>query len=213
MARQLQQRNLCGVCLVLALSVGGPRLAAGDPPKAEAYRELVKRVTGGDVNVDYRALRFACMRADDCDAGGEQADVVAMRRAIGEKSFDKAAKAAEKLIQTGFTNIEAHVVCSRAYAGLGNPEKANFHRDIAGGLIRSIFKTGDGKSKGTAFEVVGVHEEYVVVAIMGLPRPTGQALVTGKPHYYDVLTVEDPKTKQKMEIYFNIDAFYSGKGL
>jgi len=201
------------LCLLTILGIAAMRLPAGDPPKTAAYRELVKRVTSGDVSVDYRALRFACMRADDCDARGEQADVVAMRRAIGEKSFDKAAKAAEKLIQAGFTNIDAHVVCSKAYAALGNPEKANFHRDVAGGLIRSIFKSGDGKSKETAFEVVGVHEEYVVVAIMGLPRPTGQALVTGKPHFYDMLTVEDPKTKQKMEIYFNIDAFYSGKGL
>jgi hypothetical protein len=91
----------------------------------------------------------AGMGADDCDARGQREDLMTMRRAIGENSFDKAAKAAEKLIQAGFTNIEAHVVCSQAYAGLGNPEKANFHRDVARGLIRSIFKTGDGKSKET----------------------------------------------------------------
>jgi hypothetical protein len=35
----------------------------------------------------------------------------------------------------------------------------------------------------------------------------------GKPHSYDVIEVDDPKSGQKVSIYFNIDAFFPMKGL
>jgi len=48
---------------------------------------------------------------------------------------------------------KAHVISSQAYTALKQPEKAQFHHNVAGGLLHSIFSTGDGNTKETAFEV------------------------------------------------------------
>jgi hypothetical protein len=198
------------IALLLAVSSAG---AAGTQPDDSSYRELVKRVTSGDISIDFRALRFACLKADNCDPTGDSKDVVAMRRAVQEKQYDKAVKAAEGLIQKGFVNIEAHAICSDAYAALENREKAKFHHDVTSALIRSILSTGDGKTKETAFEVVNVHEEYIIVSVLGFPRPGSQSLIRGKGHSYDLLEVVQPGTGQTIAIYFKIDAFYPMKGL
>lgn len=198
------------IALSLAVSSAG---AAEAEPDAASYRELVKRVTSGDLSIDFRALRFACLKASSCDPAGDSKNIVAMRRAVLEKQYEKAVKTAEELIKKGFVNIEAHAICSQAYAALENREKAKFHHDVTSALIRSILSTGDGKTKETAFEVVGVHEEYIIVSVLGFPRPASQALITDKRHSYDLLEVKQPGTDQKIAIYFNIDAFYPMKGL
>lgn len=157
---------------------------------------------------------MACLKEEHCDPRGESKDLVALRRAMQTKEYDKAVISAESLIKQGFVNIEAHMLCSQAYAELGNADKAKFHHDVASGLIRSIFSSGDGKTKETAFEVIGTFEEYVVVRVLGFPPlPSSQSVLPGKPHSYDVLKVERPGTGEKTSIYFNIDAFYPMKGL
>ncbi len=70
---------------------------------------------------------------------------------------------------------------STAYEKLGKADKAKFHHDVASAFLRSIFTSGDGKTKETAFEVASVAEEYVVVMVMGLPRIGNQSLISGKP--------------------------------
>jgi len=130
-----------------------------------------------------------------------------------DKKYDAATKAGQKLLSKGFPNIEVHAICAQAYEAIGNSERAKFHHDVTTGLIRSIISTGDGKTKETAFEVIGTFEEYIIMSVLGFPRPASQSLIAGKPHNYDYLQVDDPKTAAKVGIYFNIDAFFPMKGL
>lgn len=197
---------------VVAVAVLTTALAGADKRDA-AYLEFVKKVNSGDTSVDFRALRLACAEADRCDARGESKDLIAMRRASQSHDYREAAKIGEKLIRQGFPNIEAHAVCGNAYTALNDPRKAKFHQAVASGLIHSIMATGDGKSKESAFEVIGTQEEHVILTVLGLPPFGKQALMPGKPHSYDVIEVDDPKSGQKISVYFNIDAFYPMKGL
>jgi Domain of unknown function (DUF4919) len=197
---------------IAAVAVLTTALAGAEKPDT-AYLELLKRANTGDASVDFRALRLACAKADKCDAKGESKDLIAMRRASQSHDYKQAAKIAEKLIAEGFPNIEAHAICAAAYAALNDPEKAKFHQTVTSGLIRSIMATGDGKSKESAFEVIGTQEEHVILSVLGLPPFGKQALMPGKPHSYDVIEVDDPKSGQKTSVYFNIDAFYPMKGL
>src|SRR5579871_2631591 len=123
--------------------------AAAQNPDA-TYAELVKKAQAGDSSVDFRALRLACADAKKCDAT-DRDDLVAMRKASQAKDYKKAAKLAEKSIERGFPNIEAHATAAEAYKALKETDKAEFHHAITGALIRSIMKTGDGKTKETAF--------------------------------------------------------------
>jgi len=196
-----------GTFLLLAVA-----LAGAEKPDV-AYLELKEKVVGGDLSIDFRALRLACAKAVHCDAKGDSESVVAMRRASQSHDYQNAAKIAEKLIADGFPNIEAHAVCAAAYKELGQPDKAAFHHAVVSGLIRSIMSTGDGKTKETAFEVIGTQEEHVILSVLGLPPFGRQSLIAGKPHSYDLIEVNDPKGGQKVLVYFNIDAFFPMKGL
>jgi hypothetical protein len=196
-----------GTFLVLAVA-----LAGAEKPDA-AYLELEKKVASGDLSIDFRALRLACAKAVHCDAKGDSESVVAMRRASQSRDYQNAARIAERLIADGFPNIEAHAVCAAAYKELGQPDKAAFHHAVVSRLIRSIMSTGDGKTKETAFEVIGTQEEHVVLGVLGLPPFGRQSLIPGKPHSYDVIEVVDPKSGQRVSVYFNVDAFFPMKGL
>jgi hypothetical protein len=176
----------------------------------DEYTTLVKRANGGDLSLDFRALRLACLKAEQCDPAGETEDIVAARRSMDREEFAKAAKACEKVIVRGFVNIEAHEICAQAYKELHQPGKAQFHHNVASALIRSILASGDGKSEKTAFEVIAVREEYIVMMVLGLPLGS-QSVVPGKQHSFDVLERTDPKTGQTIRVYFNIDAFYPRK--
>jgi hypothetical protein len=83
-------------------------------------------------------------------------------------------------------------------------EEADFHHDIAHGLISAIFQTGGCKSRESACEVLSTHEECVILQVLGL-RPGSQSLMRSGRHSYDKLDAVDPKTQRKVTLYFNID--------
>ena len=197
-----------GLSLLMAAASGSVAFAG-----ASSYRELVTKAKQCDLSIDFRALRLACLKDDACDPRGDSDQTLSMKRAMQSKEYEKAAKTAEALIDAGFVNIEAQAVCSQADEALGNAEKARFHHAVAASLIHSILSSGDGKTKATAFEVIGTFEEHIVLSVLGLPPFGSQALLSGKPHSYDLIEVEDPKTHGKVSVYFNIDAFFPMKGL
>ena len=80
------------------------------------------------------------------------------------------------------------------------------------GRVAEILKSGDGKSEATAYKVKSVHEEYEVLGALGL-RPGGQSLIVHGKKAFDMLSVTDPKTQQKQDIYFDINSFYWNEGL
>jgi hypothetical protein len=204
--------SACWLCAALIAATTSPARATADKGD-DAYHEFVSRVTAGDLSLDFRAFRLACLKASTCDPRGDNKDLISMQRSTQAKDYRKALKTAETLIEHGFVNIQAHVAAAQAYEALHNPEKARFHHDIAASLIRSILATGDGKTKETAFEVIGTFEEHLIMNVLGLPAFGSQSLIPGQPHSYDLLEVTDPRTGQKASVFFNIDLFYPPKGL
>jgi len=79
------------------------------------------------MSVDFRELRLACLKASDCN------------RTVVET--------AGKIVQDGFVNMEAHIALAEVYPKLNEPAKAKFHLDVTTALMRSIFMSGDGKTK------------------------------------------------------------------
>jgi hypothetical protein len=176
-----------------------------------SYKTLVDRVNGGDLLIDFHALRLACLQTDECEADADRTKMTAMRQAMQATEFEKAATLAEALIAAGFVNIEAHALCSHACEALHQPDKARFHHDVTAALIHSILSTGDGKTQKTAFEVIGIPEEYIVMQVLGLPGFGSQALLSDKGHSFDRLEETDPKSGEKVVVFFNIDAFFPGR--
>jgi len=171
------------------------------------YDALVERIKAGDAAVDFTELRFACLESPHCHGDGDRDARKAMNQAFQDKRYSAALKEAAKALKSNYADAEAHMVSSQACAESDQPDRAEFHRKIAAGLIRSILSSGDGKTPGTAFKVISIREEYVVLGVDGL-RIQSQALFGENGHNYDRLIGVKPGSDERTTLYFNIDSFF-----
>jgi hypothetical protein len=196
----------------------GQSVAIGAPDDA-AYHALVQRVKAGDLTVDFRELRLACLKASDCQPRGTKKDLAEMNLAIQSGAPATVVEIAAKLVQQGFVNIEAHATLASVYPKLNEPAKAKFHLDVTTELVRSIFQSGDGKTRETAFQIICDREEYVMMGALGLPYFGYNNLVVpfeDGGHKYEkrevvdpktMKPIRDPKTGKETVVFFNVDAF------
>jgi len=192
-----------GVLLLMLLSATLSWSASQDRP-ADKFSALLARLTQGDITVDFVELRRAFADSPLYTDGSDPDERKAMFNALNKKEFDQALAHARKILEENYLDIDAHQVAYVAQRELHAPAEAEFHKRIALGLIQAIFKTGDGKSTETAWEVLSTHEEYVVLRALGL-RPGSQALLQSGRHSYDKLDAIDGKSGEKVTLYFNID--------
>jgi tetratricopeptide (TPR) repeat protein len=201
-------RRLTGAFLVLlfvAISVSA-QTAEATPKPAEKikYEQLLEKVKQKDPSVDFTQLRHAFYESPNYNPYAPMMTYRPLNAAIAQKNYEEALKIAESVFAKNFVEVNAHMAAQIAYQETGNTERAEFHKFMVDGLLKSIKSSGDGKSPATAYEVISINEEYGLIRSLGL-RPTGQALVEDKGRHYDAMTVVDPKTNQESKLYFNID--------
>ena len=178
-----------------------------DKPQADnSYRSLVERIKSGDKTVDFRQMRLAYADSPDYSQGPDTTEKKkSMMEALRAKDFDGAVKNAEAVLAGDNVDMDAHYVDYVAYRELKDQEKADFHQFVLKGLLKSITDSGDGKSPKTAFQVIEVHEEYVLLHFMGIGLPKSQSLLQKDGHAYDEIKFDDPATKQEVVLFFNVD--------
>ncbi len=198
-------RRLAVACLVLLFVV--IPVAAQDTPKPvekTKYDVLLEKVKQKDPSVDFTELRHAFYESPHYNPYAPMLTYRPLNAALAQKNYEEVLKIAESVLVKNFVEVNAHMSAQIAYQETGNAERAEFHKFMAEGLLKSIKGSVDGKSTATAFEVISVAEEYGLIRSLGL-RPIGQALLDEKGHRYDAMTVVDPKTNQESKIYFNVD--------
>jgi hypothetical protein len=169
------------------------------------YAVLLTKVQGGDLSIDFQKLRFSFMESPERkQAPGTSAEDRLMWKAFNAQDYKEAIKNADVVLASEFVNLDAHFVESTSYDKLGDGKQSGFHRAVFAGLLKSITDSGDGKSIKTAYVVIKVHEEYVVLNVMGL-KLVSQALMVADGHSYDRLDTTDPKTNQTVTLFFNVD--------
>lgn len=173
--------------------------------KPSEYAALLARVKSGDLSIDFKQLRFSYMESPERHQAKDTDDQKkAMFEALKKKDYAKALHNADVVLENEFVDLEAHRVKQIACEGLQDEQKARFHEAVARGLLRSILDSGDGKSAATAYVVISVHEEYIVLQVLGL-RPSGQSVVHLDGHSYDVLETKKQDSGAGVKLYFNVD--------
>jgi hypothetical protein len=191
--------------LLLILLATSCCLAANKQATAD-YRSLSLRAKSGDQTVDFRDLRLAYADSEDYEnAPDTESQKEAMWAALKEHNYKDAITNADVVLAANFVDIDAHFVEYVAHEGLGEAGTSNLHKFIFRGLIKSITESGDGRTPETAFQVIEVHEEYVVLRSMGVGLPKSQSLMKRGGHSYDAITFDDPDTKKEVTLYFNVD--------
>ena len=178
----------------------------GNGQAKESYEPLVEKLKKGDLTIDFAELRMAFTKTKDFSGYGGLEKKEAFG-ALDKKDFQKALKLAEDGLKDDYLDLNAHYVAFIANRELDKADKAEFHRNVFFKLIEAIQKSGDGKTPETAFIVIGVDEEYVLINYLGY-RPTQQGLYRANGHTYDKLSVVNTKTNETVVFYFQIDTFF-----
>jgi hypothetical protein len=176
------------------------------PRQKLTYEDMVERVKGGDQTIDFRELRFAYMDSKTYSKGPDsETQKKAMTAALNSKDFRGAIKNADVVLASNYVDMDAHLAEYIANRELNVTDKADFHKFVLQALLKSITDSGDGKTPETAFQVIQVHEEYVLLRLMGVGLPESQSLLHKNGHSYDEIKFKDPKSGQPVTIYFNVD--------
>jgi hypothetical protein len=187
--------------LVFSLLTGGS-LGQDKPSAKPTYADLVAKVKAGDKSVDFKELRLAY--ADWHGGKDTDAKKKAMRAALNSENCAEVLKNADAVLAEDYADMDAHFAEHVAHRELKNADQAELHKFVLKGLLDSITHSGDGKTPQTAFQVIEVHEEYVLLRFMGL-MPAKQSLLKKDGHSYDEMEAVNPKTQEKVTLYFNID--------
>ncbi len=193
------KKLLGALAFLLALGTALPLQAAESD-----YAKLLAVLKSGNTRIDYQQLRYDFMESPEYKLAKDTTKAEdAMNAAMNAKDFAKAIKSAEEVLGNEYVNIDAHYSAYIANRELGQTDKAEFHRSIFRGLVQSILASGDGLKTDSAWVVITVHEEYVVLSVLGM-RPGSQAVIHKDGHSYDEMKVKDADGKDHT-FYFNVD--------
>lgn len=200
-------RSLTGAFLIALFVLSVSAQTTQEPAKAPEktkYDVLLEKVKQKDPSVNFTELRHAFYESPNYNPYAPMMTYRPLSAALAQKNYEEVLKIAESVLAKNFVEVNAHMAAQIAYQETGNAERAEFHKFMTDGLLKSIKSSVDGKSTATAFEVISINEEYGLIRSLGL-RPTGQAMLEEKGRRYDEMTVVDPKTNQVSKLYFNID--------
>jgi len=196
-------RNILVIFGLLAVAALTPAVAASDQPSE--YATLLASLKAGNTAIDYTRLRLSYMDSPEYKAAKDVSKSEdSMSDALNKKDYPAALKDAEAVLDSDYVNIDAHFVAFVANREMGAMDKAAFHRAVFRGLINSILNSGDGKSQEKAWIVINVHEEYVILRVLGF-KPSQQSLVNQNGHSYDVMKVKKADDGTDQTFYFNVD--------
>jgi hypothetical protein len=213
---------LCGFLGFAAICFGEARAAAvaNDGAQTEGiqlpadggdYAMLVARAAMHDQTVDFHALRAAYVKSPTYPgpfgpppaAAQLTKDMVAATAPGGDPGVVR--QKAEAILSLDYTDMIAHKMRRQACALLHDDACAEQSRFIEFGLLNSVVHPGDGQTCANGWVVMSVHEEYEVLALIGM-RPGRQSLVNDGAHACDKMDVTDAQNGMAHTYYFNVDA-------
>jgi hypothetical protein len=191
-----------GLMVALLLTVA-PGVRAAEPKPVPNYDEVVAKLQAGNTSIDFQAFRFAYAETPDFDPNAPPAaDKRDLIRAVNSGDLGQALDLANTILAVNYTDIDAHYASFLVYDQRGDQPKAELHRLIAQGLLKSFTASGDGTTEKTPIVVVAASEEYSYLGLKGF-RVVREGLVPGDagPVAAFAVTTFD---NQSSTIYFDI---------
>jgi hypothetical protein len=213
---------LTAVCALTGFGQTPPKAAASPSPSSTAapkskvtvktvstakeYEDLVKKVKGGDLNVDFALMRIAYTFTKDHSPYGGSEERSAMTTAFREKKYDETVKLADNYLKENYVDLHSHYYAALAYLELGKTKESDFHKNVLKKLLDAIWEN-DGLTPETALIALGISEQYFVMNIEGFERKN-KTLERHNNSTFDVHHAENSKTGEKRKFFFNIDKVF-----
>ncbi len=167
------------------------------------YEDLLEFVLHNNADVeDYRRLRFAYTETEFYNP--YNLDIIdEMQTAYQSGDYNKIIELVEANGKSSFVLIDLHFYAMKVYEAAGNEDLARRHASIALGLIKSIIRGADGLTPETAYNVINVREEYIILGYLKLEH-TMQSFTTIDGTAYDVFNVKSADSPNEYKVYINI---------
>ena len=168
------------------------------------YDQLAARVNAGDMDIDWQALRVSARVGE---VYGDYDPYKAAREALAlfdKGDYEGALKIAHETEQHNIADVDAHLSAWGCLRQLARQGEADKEWSILQALLKSILKSGNGKSFKSAFFVVGIREEFVLMEAALQVQLQQQHSERVNGHYYDVVEVTN-RSGKKSVLWFNTD--------
>jgi hypothetical protein len=212
MHKSIKTRARRAILAVLGLAVvSGAAVAADTKPGGPTYEDLVAQAERGDATVDYNALRFSYPDSVSYDPYGMQTRPLfsAAWDAFQAKDCATATASARAMLKINYLSVPMHAVLQDCLQQSGDAAGAAREMAISRGLAKSLLDSGDGKSTATAYIVVTLSEEGLVLSYLGF-KEEQQALIREQGRVYDLISGHDGKTGEPRSAYFDVGAIFAG---
>lgn len=191
-----------GVALLL---IAAALLSESSRAAGPSYDDFVAQVKAGKLDIDYAAFRLAYATSPKyAPYGSVQVMANTMKKAYIAGDCPTAMARAKDVFEANFVQIDAHMVAALCHKKAGNEEAARQEHTVFMGLMKSVLKSGDGRSPETAFVVISIDEEYRAMEALSL-TPVSQALVHQRGSTFDRFEAKKRDSGQPVTLYFNVD--------
>lgn len=188
--------------LILTVMMLQPVAAMADP--AGDYAALITAAKDGDPGTDYTAMRQAYAMIADYDPFGDKTNALMRdgQAAYVAKDCKTALEKFKAAIALNFTLSDAHALSADCLEQAGDKAGEAREEAIAQGLFNSLISSGDGNSPATAFRIVTMHEEGVILAVAGV-NGTKKTVITTDQGPVEKIDITDQQTGKKGAVFFN----------
>ncbi len=176
------------------------------------YEDLLQSAKFNPDRADFKELRLAYACSLECHPKIEDQELdlrKALADFLNQDDWEAGIGIVNRLLELCYLDIEAHMIAASIYRRTGDERRSSYHLRFAKGLLDSIFQSGDGQSRETAFTVVNVAEEYTVLRVLGV-HSICQSFSRVRGHF-DIFEVLDPTSGQRAAVYFNTDSTREGR--
>jgi len=201
LTRVRQQGAILASTALLAAALAG--CAGAAKPAATKPLPATPVLPADAAPADYDRLRAAFgERPDFITVCERDRPIKPVGEALEAQQWNEVLRLTEPWLVRCPVDVDFRVARTVALEKLGRTAEATSEREHAVGLVKSVLRSGDGKSPATAFVVISVGEEFSTLGAVGL-RPKNQRLQEDTIH---VITVE--KDGQSGELYFDASAHF-----
>lgn len=182
------------------------------------WLDLLEEAKPEPDDADITSLRYAYALSDEYDPYYQKNEIEAgvreTRQAAEAEDWQTTIQAATRVLGINYMHMETHWHLVDAYLRTGQETQAVPHQHFLRSCLRSIHQSGLGQSYSTAYVVISQEEETYFLRFQGamegvvVQRP--RRYLEHEGHRFDLFQVQDGKTGERSEIYFNLDLVFRG---
>lgn len=134
--------------------------------QAETYLSVKEHLESGKTEIDYAKFRDLYIASETFTK--KDSETFSKRNKSAFECFDGGnfkcvVEDGNAMLLQDYTSMIAHKLLSHAYSKLGDSASSLKHQNIEIGLLKSIAKSGNGRTCRTGWKVNQVEEEYFVI--------------------------------------------------